>query len=389
MENKLVAKTVEAFKKQFGEEPEGVFMSPGRINVIGEHIDYNDGFVLPAAIDKYFCFAIKKTDARTGEFFSVDYNEKYTCNIDDELKPVSVAWANYMLGVINEIKKRGKKISGFKVTLSSDVPIGAGLSSSAALECGFGFAINTINNLGIDRREISLIGQASEHTFAGVNCGIMDQFASVFGQKEKVIKLDCVSLEYNLYDAKLGDYCFVLFDTCVKHNLASSGYNERRSQVEKGKSMIMAKYPEVKSFRDVTHEMLDSLKEELGEVVYRRCRFVIEEIKRVGEAATALQNQDIKKLGELLKATHHGLSMEYEVSCEELDFLVDNVLKEEGAVGARMMGGGFGGCTINLVKKSEAEHIIATIQKKYKEKFGIDMKVYQVNISEGSHQHKM
>jgi len=387
MDSKLVVSTKQAFKKQFGEEPETIFMSPGRINVIGEHVDYNNGFVLPAAIDKYICFAVKKlADSETGEFYAVDLNETYTVHVNDDLKPVSQNWANYLIGVIHGIKEKGKKVGGFKVAFSSDIPMGAGLSSSAALECGFAFALNTIYELGLDRKTITTIGQASEHNFAGVKCGIMDQFASVFGKKEKVIKLDCNTLDYHYYDAKLGDYCLVLFDSCVKHTLLTSGYNDRRNEVEKGISIIKSKFSEVKDYRDVTHDMLEKIKGDLGDVIFKRCRFVIEEIKRVGEAASALQDQDFKRLGELLTETHHGLSQDYEVSCEELDFLVDETLKEEGVSGARMMGGGFGGCSINLIKKSEASNVIATIEKKYKEKFGIDMKVYQVNISEGTHQ---
>jgi len=388
MNNKLVNATKQAFQKQFGEDPESIFMSPGRINIIGEHVDYNNGFVLPAAIDKYICFAITKLpDSQEGEFYAVDLNDHYTVKVNDDLKPVSQSWANYLIGVIDGIKKKGKTIGGFKVAFSSDIPMGAGLSSSAALECGFAFALNTIYQLGLDKETITLIGQKSEHNFAGVKCGIMDQFASVFGKKEKVIKLDCNTLEYNYYDAKLGDYCLVLFDSCVKHTLLTSGYNDRRNEVERGISIIKENFSEVKDYRDVTYEMLEKLKEKLGEVIFKRCRFVIEEIKRVGEAAAALQNQEFQKLGELLVATHRGLSEDYEVSCEELDFLVDETIKEEGVCGARMMGGGFGGCSINLMKKSVASDVIATIQKKYKEKFGIDMKVYQVNISEGTHQY--
>jgi len=389
MANKLVDYTKQTFKKQFGEDPDSVFMSPGRINVIGEHVDYNDGFVLPAAIDKYICFAIKKVaDSELGEFYAADYDDHYTANVNDDLKPVSQGWVNYMLGVIHEIKKRGKKIGGFKVAISSDIPIGAGLSSSAALECGFAFALNTIYELGIDRQTITIMGQASEHNFAGVKCGIMDQFASVFGKKDKVIKLDCSTLDYTYYDAKLNDYCFVLFDSCVKHTLLTSGYNDRRNEVERGISIIKGRFPEVKNYRDVTHDMVENLKEELGEIIYKRCSYVVEEIGRVEKAALALQNQDFKKLGELLNETHKGLSKDYEVSCSELDFLVDETLKEKGVSGARMMGGGFGGCSINLIKKSEAENVINTIQKKYKDTFGIDMKVYQVNISEGTHQYE-
>lgn len=388
MDNKLVNATKQAFQKQFSEDPESIFMSPGRINIIGEHVDYNNGFVLPAAIDKYICFAITKLpDSQEGEFYAVDLNDHYTVKVNDDLKPVSQSWANYLIGVIDGIKKKGKTIGGFKVAFSSDIPMGAGLSSSAALECGFAFALNTIYQLGLDKETITLIGQKSEHNFAGVKCGIMDQFASVFGKKEKVIKLDCNTLEYNYYDAKLGDYCLVLFDSCVKHTLLTSGYNDRRNEVERGISIIKENFSEVKDYRDVTYEMLEKLKEKLGEVIFKRCRFVIEEIKRVGEAAAALQDQEFQKLGELLVATHRGLSEDYEVSCEELDFLVDETIKEEGVCGARMMGGGFGGCSINLMKKSVASDVIATIQKKYKEKFGIDMKVYQVNISEGTHQY--
>ncbi|ORX87888.1 galactokinase [Anaeromyces robustus] len=388
MTNKLVDFTVQTFKKQFGEDPDSVYMSPGRINIIGEHIDYNNGFVLPAAIDKYICFAIKATDSELSEFYAADYNEKFTVNVNDDLKPGSTRWANYMLGVIHEIKKLGKKIGSFKVALSSDVPIGAGLSSSAALECGFAYALDSIYKLGIDRKTITIIGQSSEHNFAGVKCGIMDQFASVFGKKDKVIKLDCNTLDYTYYDAKLDDHCLVLFDSCVKHTHLTSGYNDRRNEVDRGISIIKANYSEVKDYRDVTHDMLEKLKGELGEVIYKRCRYVIEEIKRVEEAALALQNQDFKKLGELLNETHKGLSQDYEVSCSELDFLVEEVLKEKGVSGARMMGGGFGGCTINLIKKADADNVIASIQKKYKDAFNIDMKVYQVNISEGTHKYE-
>ncbi len=388
MDNKLVNSTVQAFRKQFGEDPDSIFMSPGRINIIGEHVDYNHGFVLPAAIDKYICFAVKLSDSESGEFYAADLDQHFVVNIHNELKPVQQKWVNYMLGVIHEIKKQGKKIGGFKIAVSSDIPMGAGLSSSAALECGFAFMLNSIYQLGITREAITLIGQAAEHNFAGVKCGIMDQFASVFGKEEKVIKLNCSTLEYAYYDAKLDDHCFVLFDSCVKHSHLTSGYNDRRNEVDRGINIIKASFSEVKDFRDVTHDMLEYLKADLGEIIFRRCRYVIEEISRVEEAAFALQNQDFKRLGELLNETHRGLSQDYEVSCRELDFLVKETLKEKGVCGARMMGGGFGGCSINLIKKTEAGNIIVSVQKKYKETFGIEMKVYQVNISEGTHQYK-
>lgn len=385
MQSKLVNSTCQAFRDQFGEDPEHIFMSPGRINIIGEHVDYNNGFVLPAAIDKYVCFAVNLSDSESGELYAADLGQYFKVNVNDDLKPVPQKWVNYLLGVIHEMKTQGKVTGGFKAAISSDIPMGAGLSSSAALECGFAFALNSVFQLGIEREKLALIGQAAEHHFAGVKCGIMDQFASVFGKNRKVIKLDCSTLDYSYYDARMDDHAFVLFDSRVKHSHLTSGYNDRRNEVDRGIGIIKTGFPEVKDFREVTHEMLEHLREDLGEIIFRRCRYIIEEISRVEAAAVALQDQDFKRLGALLNETHKGLSQDYEVSCKELDFLVVETLKEDGVCGARMMGGGFGGCSINLIERTKADIVIAAVREKYKETFGIDMKVYQVNISEGTH----
>lgn len=387
MDNTLVSGTSKAFQNEFGSLPEHIFLSPGRINIIGEHIDYNNGYVLPAAIDKYICFAVSELkEGENSVFYAVDMEDRYNVAHAQELQPLKDehTWANYLLGVLNQLNIRGMKTRPVQIAFSSSIPIGAGISSSAALECGFAFALNEIFQLGLSKKDLALIGQKSEHTFAGVNCGIMDQFASVFGQKEKVIKLDCDTLDYEYFDAHLGENTLVLLDSCVKHTLLTSGYNQIRRQVEEGLEIIKQNNPNVENWRDVTHDMVENLRERLGESVYEKSIFVVDEISRVGEAADALQKGNFGKLGALLSATHHGLSRQYGVSCEELDFLVEEVLKMDGVLGARMMGGGFGGCSVNLIRKDKAEEVISNISNLYKKQFDIDLKVYPVNISEGT-----
>ena len=379
----LVLKCKEQFNKAFGENPQKIVLSPGRINIIGEHIDYNHGFVLPAAIDKYICFAISKNNTQDCHIISLDLNDEYQFNIKDKIEPVSQNWVNYFLGVFNQVQD--KIDSGFNIVFSSTVPIGAGLSSSAALECGFLYGLNYFFALGLDKRQIAKMGQKAEHTFAGVNCGIMDQFASVFGKENHVIFLDCDTLDYQYAPADFGDYTLLLLNTNVKHNLQTSEYNKRRKECEAGISIIKNKYPEVQNFREATMEMVEDLKDEMGDVVYRRSRFVVGEISRIQELVKSLKENNFENVGKLMTSTHYGLSKDYEVSCEELDFLVDNVLLEEGVLGARVMGGGFGGCTINLLKKSEVEKIIEKLSKAYLEKFEIELTPYQVSVSEGTH----
>ena len=384
MKKKLVQHTSEHFEKLFHTQPQYVFLSPGRINIIGEHVDYNDGFVLPAAINKYICFAISKNTNLECTIIAKDLNEDYKFDLNSDLKPVDKMWVNYILGVLHQLKEKGSKMQGFNIVFSSTIPMGAGLSSSAALECGIGYAMNTLFNLGLTKEEIAIIGQKSEHTFVGVNCGIMDQFASVFGKKNKVIKLDCNTLEYEYHNATFKKYSLLLLDSNVKHTHLTSGYNVRRQEVEQGLAIIKQHFPEVKTFRNCTKEMVSSVREKLGETIYKRCHFVVKEIQRVQDAVDAIENSDFYKLGELMTETHQGLSKEYEVSCDEIDFLVDAVSNDEKVLGSRMMGGGFGGCSINLVEKGSENHLIERISEQYRTAFGIELKAYKIKISKGT-----
>jgi len=381
---KLIRETSEHFGKLFHNNPEHIFLSPGRINIIGEHVDYNDGFVLPAAINKYICLAFSVNETSECTIVAKDLNDAVKLDLNENLVPNKKMWVNYILGVLHQFKMRQLPMKGFNVVFSSTIPMGAGLSSSAALECGFGYALNKLFDFGLTKEDIALTGQKSEHTFVGVNCGIMDQFASVFGKKNKAIKLDCNTLEYEYHNADFKNYSLLLLDSNVKHTHLTSGYNVRRQEVEQGLAIIKKHYPEVKTFRNCTIEMIDSLKDELGETIYKRCHFVVNEIQRVLDAVEALEQSDFKELGKLMTETHHGLSKEYEVSCAEIDFLVDAVSKEQTVLGARMMGGGFGGCSINLVEKGTENNLIERITEQYREAFGIELKAYKIKISKGT-----
>jgi galactokinase len=384
MKKKLIQYSTKHFEKLFQKKPEHIFLSPGRINIIGEHVDYNDGFVLPAAINKYICFAISENENSECVLVAKDLNEAYSFDIKDQLQPVEKMWVNYIIGVLHQLKEKGLPEKGFTIVFSSTIPMGAGLSSSAALECGIAYAMNKMFQLKLSKEEITRIGQKAEHTFAGVNCGIMDQFASVFGKKNKVIKLDCTTLAYEYHKADFKEYQLVLFDSCVKHTHLTSGYNDRRNEVEQGLAIIKANYPEVTSFRNCTEKMVLSLKNTLSEIIFNRCLFVVQEIERVPLAIKALSNGNINQLGELMTKTHYGLSELYEVSCPEMDFLVTEALGEAEVVGARMMGGGFGGCTINVVKKETANNVIKKLTKAYKLKYNIDLKAYKIKIAKGT-----
>ncbi|PZU83597.1 MAG: galactokinase [Chryseobacterium sp.] len=388
MQENLINYTKEAFRSAFESEPERIFLAPGRINIIGEHVDYSDGFVLPAAIDKHICFAVKKTDDSKISFFAKDFNDSFSFDINEKQFPVSQTWVNYLLGVFNVVQEAGKEVGGLQIAFSSTIPMGSGLSSSAALECGFAYILNELFDLHLNKKELALIGQKSEHTFVGVKCGIMDQFSSVFGKEHQVIMLDCNSLDHQYFEANLEGYSLVLFDSCVKHTHLTSGYNDRRNDVDNGKKILWQKFPEIKKYRDFTFEMLDEVRGEMGETSYKRCFYLLKEIKRVEQAAKALSEGDVEYLGQLLNETHSGLSTEFEVSCDELDFMVEKTIKENGVLGARIMGGGFGGCSINLIKDENVDDVISTITDKYKQAFGIEMKVYKVKISDGINEYK-
>lgn len=365
-----------------------LYRSPGRINIIGEHTDYNEGFVLPAAIDKAVYVAIAKREDQEVHLYAAKYKEAFQVSLAD-IKPVEVQWPNYVLGVISEIQKRDLQIGGFNLVIDGDIPGGAGLSSSAALECAVAFALNDQFDLQLEKIQIVQIAQKAEHNFAGVMCGIMDQFASVFGRKDHVVMLDCKTLDYRYIPIHMPGYQFVLFNTNVKHNLASSAYNDRRTACFQGVAWVKEHHPEVNSLRDVSIAMLDALVKDRDTDVYQKCRFVIQEIERLQLACQDLEANDLVALGKRMYATHEGLSEAYEVSCKELDFLVDQVRNNPAVLGARMMGGGFGGCTINLVKEEAIEDLTASLETAYLKEFGYAISTYQVNIENGSEIIKM
>ena len=383
MNDLLIHTTTAFFRETFGNAPEKTVLSPGRINIIGEHIDYNDGFVLPAAIDKIICFAFEKNNSDISKIVAIDLNEEFEINLTEEIALNHKVWTNYLRGVIQQLKINGYQFQGFNCVFSSNIPVGSGLSSSAALECGFLFGINELFNLNIKPIDIALMGQNAEH-WVGINCGIMDQFSSVMGKENKVIKIDCKTLEFEYHDANFNDYSLLLLDSNVKHSLFSSAYNNRREECEEGLSIIKNHYPEINSFRDCNENHVLHLKDKMSEDVFKRSHFVVKEISRVSKACEALDNGNIELLGQLLYETHQGLSWEYEVSCDELDFLVAAVKEEKTVVGARLMGGGFGGCTINLVKKGHEEAIKSKVSKSYFDKFGIVLKTYDVKIGNGT-----
>lgn len=359
-----------------------VVRSPGRINLIGEHTDYNEGFVLPAAIDKSVYVTIEKIAGTKLYLHSIDFNESVEVDLAD-IKPVFGHWSTYILGVVDQFLHKGHIVPGFKLNIYGDVPLGAGLSSSAAVECAVAFALNELLRSGFSRKELALIAQAAEHKYAGVKCGIMDQFASLFGKKNHVIRLDCRSLEYEYFPLELGEYVIVLFDTMVKHSLASSEYNIRRSQCEEGVMLIGQNYPSVHSLRDVTVEIVNECISEF-ETAHRRCKFVVEENKRLQEGCTDLLSGNVEAFGKKMFATHEGLSKEYEVSCKELDYLVSYVKNNPGVIGARMMGGGFGGCTINIIQKDAVEGLVSKLTEAYFKNMGRELKYYLVSIEDGT-----
>jgi galactokinase len=383
MNTPLIQSTTDFFKKTFGNSPQKIVLSPGRINIIGEHIDYNDGFVLPAAIDKVICFAFEKTNSETSTVIAIDLNESFEINVENPVTLHEVIWTNYFRGVVQQIQNKGLIIGNFNCVFSSTIPVGSGLSSSAALECGFLFGLNELFHLDIKPVDLSLMGQSAEH-WVGINCGIMDQFASVMGKANQVIKIDCRTLEYEYHNADFSNYSLVLFDSNVKHSLFTSAYNQRREECEQGLAILSSHFPEVKSFREASEEQLLSIKDSMTEDVFKRSHYVIKEIKRVTLACEALDNGDIVTLGQLLFETHEGLSKEYEVSCPELDMIVDTLKKEPAVIGSRMMGGGFGGCTINLIKKGEEATIKSKLTQLYHATFGIELKTYEVAISNGT-----
>jgi len=371
------------FTELYGEGGNG-FAAAGRINLIGEHTDFNGGYVFPGAIDKGIVAEIKLNGTDKIRAYSLDYDQQTSFGLNEEDKPEE-AWARYIFGVCRETIKRGGKVGGFDTVFAGDVPLGAGLSSSAALESCFANAINELFGNGIDKFELAKIGQSTEHNYCGVNCGIMDQFASCFGKKGCLILLNCKTLEYKYFpfDPEAHGYKLVLIDSCVKHELASSAYNRRRASCENAAAAIRRNHPEVEFLSDAKRLWLEEVRTEISGEDFLRAEYIIGELQRVLDVCDALERDDFEIAGEMMYQTHFGMSRLYEVSCEELDFL-NKLARRMDVTGSRVMGGGFGGCTINLVKNELYDAFISTAKAEFTAKFGHEPKIYDVIISDGA-----
>jgi len=371
------------FIKHFDGTTGSVYASPGRINLIGEHTDYNNGYVFPGAVEQGMIAEIKPNGTRTVDAYSIDMKDRVQFSLDDEQGP-SATWARYIYGVCREMMALGVPVEGFNTAFAGDVPLGAGMSSSAALESTYAFGLNDLfGDNKIDRMELARVGQRTEHKYIGVNCGIMDQAISCLGKAGNLMRMDCRSGEIEYFPWHPKGYQLVLVNSCVKHELKGSPYNERRLQCEHVAEIISKKHPEVKSLRDATMEMLDEVKDDITGAEYKRARYVIGEVVRVLAVCKALEADDYEKVGQMMYDTHYGLSKEYEVSCEELDFLND-VAKEAGVTGSRIMGGGFGGCTINLVADELAANFKKVVVEKFEAKYGKKPIVIDVVIGDGA-----
>jgi len=370
--------------KKMDSENDVIIKSPGRINIIGEHIDYNGGHVLPAAINKHITLKFKITNSSTCNIYSSNFNTSVLIDLKN-LEQSKEEWENYVIGVLFYINAlRPNRLSGFDCTIESNLPLGSGISSSAALECGVAKGVNELFDLGLNDLEIISLSRDAEHNFVGTKCGIMDQFAVVKGKADHLILLDCKTIEYELIKADFTGYKIVLLNTNVSHNLASSEYNTRREECDTALQSIQNKYPGIKFLTDIDDSILDTCQSELSGIMYNRARYVFQENKRTLQAANALKNKDLNTLGELLYASHSGLQHLYEVSCKELDYLVEQTKGLEYVLGARMMGGGFGGCTLNLVKEEHVEEFIEKVSKHYHNTFNINLTPIVTSIGDGA-----
>lgn len=356
-----------------------LIFSPGRINIIGEHTDYNDGFVFPAAVNKGIYAAFSKSNNNTSKAYALDLNDDIEFSTKNISPLPKESWGNYILGVVSEIQKKGKTVPNFNMVFSGDIPAGSGMSSSAALENSVAFGLNELFNLGLTKTEMIFISQKAEHNYVGVNCGIMDQYASMFGIKNHALLLDCRSIEANPFEINFEDYELMLINTNVKHSLSDSAYNDRRAVCEKISKMLG-----LKALRDATEADLQTIKNQVTDEDYQKALYVIQENSRAEQASKAMAENNLKTLGQLIYGSHRGLQHQYKVSCDELDFLVDEAEKNNQILGARMMGGGFGGCTINLIAKTEVDNFKKHITKVYKDNFNRDCSIYSVELSNGT-----
>lgn len=373
-----------AFARHFGEAPALVLRAPGRINLIGEHTDYNDGLVLPAAIDKEIHFALRLNGTDRIRLAALDFDETYEVAVADIAPLPGGHWANYQLGVVAGLLKRGARVPGFDCAFGGDIPGGAGLSSSAAVECGVAWGLNNLLGLGLDTMTLAQLAQTAEHEYAKVLCGLMDQFASLFGRAGHVVELDCRSLEHCYFPFDTSASRLVLCNTGVKHALGDTEYNKRRQECAEGVAILQKHNPDIKSLRDATLPAIEAAKQELGEVIEKRCRYVVEENQRVRDLTALLaEHQSLNQIGKLLYASHAGLRDLYQVSCAELDALVELSRQAPGCYGARMMGGGFGGCTINLVAVGRIDNFVREMTAAYGRQLGLELEIYQTTIVGG------
>lgn len=383
----LIEQVYAAFKEHF-ETPDPLLVrSPGRVNLIGEHTDYNEGYVLPAAIDKVVIFALAPNNTNTVRAWSADFDQSFEFDLSKRpFEKSDKGWPNYLMGAVDQLIKNGYELQGFDVAFGGNIPIGAGLSSSAAVEGGVIYGCSELFNLDVPRLDMVKLGQKTEHEFVGVNCGIMDQFINIFGEERRVLRLDCRSLEYELEPFERDDLSIVLCDTQVRRELAGSEYNKRRQQCEEGVEILQKNEPDldINSLRDASLELVNKHKDKMDPVVYRRCKYVVEENARVLSASDDLEKDDFAAFGKRMYASHAGLRDEYEVSCKELDVLVEEAEKLDGVFGARMMGAGFGGCTINLVREDAVEAFGEAISKQYEKRTGNTIRVYKTQIGPGT-----
>jgi len=380
----MIEKVRQAHKKYFSKNPDLVVISPGRVNLIGEHTDYNNGFVMPAAINFHTAFSFTRSGTNTAHVIGLDVDDELKFSIEDTSK-VDSFWGTYIKGTLAQFVNSQLKIEGFNCTFSGNIPIGAGLSSSASLTCGLAFGLNELFNLSLSKWELAKMAQMAEHQYAKVYCGIMDQFANLFSHEKKISMLDCKSLDFNQETLDSEDFEILLIDTGVKHELASTEYNIRKQQCELATSVIQQSFPEVQSLRDANESMLEACKNDLGDTLFTKASYVVQENERVLKGFDDLQNNRIEEFGEKMIASHAGLRDQYMVSCEELDFLVDGVLETTQALGARMMGGGFGGCTINLIRQGAGNELKTRISSKFQDRFSIDPKFYSIQLTAGTY----
>jgi galactokinase len=375
-------RVLSAYRSVYRETP-SLFRSPGRVNLIGEHTDYNEGFVLPAAVDRAIYFAVGPAPGTTVEMRAVDLEESYSFDLS-RIEPSDRRWPNYLLGVVGQLQKEGAKVGAFRCAFGGDVAIGSGMSSSAAIEAGLAYALNSVFDLGFDPLDLVRLAQKAENEFVGVRCGIMDQFANIFGRAKSVLKLDCRSLDYAYYPFERPDLRVVLCDTQIKRELATSEYNVRRRQCETGVRALARHDPALGSLRDVSLELLAAHRDELDPVVYRRCDYVVRENGRVEEACSDLERGDFAAFGRRMFASHEGLRNDYEVSCRELDVLVEAAAGVGGLFGARMMGAGFGGCTINLIEAGAVGALEEAATKAFRDAFGKSPKFFACEPRSGT-----